>query len=100
MVLSGYWPATPQLGLTYYSIDLFEQWNAISCQSPGTSLSSFVKSIDCISANAGKVCSKVTWRCSYVIYIRPDVCSNDDYLKFITVIKFCFIFDAIMSSIL
>eukprot|EP00795_Rhopilema_esculentum_P007371 gene7371-13111_t len=54
IVLFGYWPEIPQLLLTYYSIDLFEQWNTISCQSPGTSLSSFVKSIDCISANAGK----------------------------------------------
>jgi len=54
MVLSGYWPATPQIGVTYYSNDLFELWDALCSQSPGTSTTSFLKSLENISISAGR----------------------------------------------
>eukprot|EP00794_Sanderia_malayensis_P021315 gene21315-biopygen16352 len=46
----GYWLGSPQSTETFYSIDLLKLWDAISNNSPGTSLASFVKSIESISS--------------------------------------------------
>ena len=78
MVLSGYWPATPQIGVTYYSNDLFELWDALCSQSPGTSTTSFLKSLENISISAGRVCSHFKCSCCliYVILNYSPLCQN------------------------
>ena len=55
MIMSGFWPASPVKASTFYSVELLQFWENLSNNSPGTSLSSFIRSIEGISKNAGQV---------------------------------------------
>lgn len=55
MVQSGYWPSTPTKRNIFYSVELFQLWENVNLNSPGTSLSSFLNSITKLSSAAGRV---------------------------------------------
>ena len=55
MIMSGFWPASPLKSTTFYSMELLEFWENLSNNSPGTSLSSFIRSVEAISKKGGQV---------------------------------------------
>eukprot|EP00795_Rhopilema_esculentum_P016199 gene16199-7570_t len=54
MLIAGYWPASPQRATTFFSLDLLRFWDSLSMNSPGTSLSSFVRSLENVSKMSGR----------------------------------------------
>ncbi|XP_065068257.1 uncharacterized protein LOC135693656 [Rhopilema esculentum] len=55
MLIAGYLPASPQRATTFFSLDLLRFWDSLSMNSPGTSLSSFVRSLENVSKMSGRV---------------------------------------------
>eukprot|EP00795_Rhopilema_esculentum_P011127 gene11127-20007_t len=54
MLIAGYLPASPQRATTFFSLDLLRFWDSLSMNSPGTSLSSFVRSLENVSKMSGR----------------------------------------------
>ena len=56
LISEGYWPGSPKQFNHIFSEDLFHLWDSVRKHMPGTSKSTFIRSLRTISSKNGRVC--------------------------------------------